>query len=851
MYRRIRNQFGAAGAGAIIVGVLLICMGLSVMGVKNYYLLSGYESQTIKFIPSDTELYSNINFYPVIWQLQNVKEENQGDELKELKKALEEFEEEHGISLEEVLVNWLEPEVSFSATGSRQVYKYIKAKVKLKNSKDEILSISRNLEFYYEMNGKYPDSLEELVPDYMEELPEGTEDKYFYRVEEEKNAFILEAAEDLHKDGGVSGKYPAYRGEKGKGAIIPCTEEMPEYAYPDWIMIGAVKDKDAIEETLAEKLPGGPGANEYKGEEIVTIEKAKVSYCLTDEFLLIANKEDTIKKSLDVYNGDGENVEENELYKAFKEKMPDHTLAYSFVNLDVILPHVYNDFTEGVSKELGAPALKALKSFGSIISATSGGLKMDSYLNIDKDTDSTLIKLIKKQDPPQLKSLDLIPEDTTMVYSTSEIKIIWEAGQEILTQFPEMKEKYDMALKMFTSFTQIDVEEDLIANFSGELTTSITSTPEYLENLKKAALINKCRIDLVNIGDALSMYQEDHSGEIPKEIDALIPDYLDNSPSAPENGEYIIVPITEEELNRILEEETEIESNNSEVIIDSGETLEEGKESVEEEAVTEETSNQEEAVTDETSNQEEAVTEPCNPEENTETPVVENKYPPFYIAYSGKLSITNIKEDYPRYYSHKGFTLGRDEKGNEINTPVPMPDTVTILGIKDKESLVKLITLGSMFFPGEIKENTYRGLTYTELTNSGDLIKSPFNICYAFVDGYFIMTVGETKRPMEKTIDTFRKNLKPLTENRDYKIAIKNIPSENLSTFGFINLQDFIEISETGIDDTLKKDILEDKLEEDLEERVMDFSEKVSYAWGSSKVEKDGFHWSIYIPLNF
>ncbi len=769
MYK-IKKQLGAAGGGMVVLGIMIICLGLSIMGVRNYYLLESYKTETIKFIPSGSEVYSCINFYPVIWQLKNINEENEPEELKELRRLMKEFEENNKINLEEILLEWIEPEISLSLFSTERLYYYGKALANLDRCKKEIRTIAGALESYYEKNGKYPKKMEELLPDYLEKLPEGAEEKYIYRAEEEGQVFILEAWEDLCKDAGVTGKYPAYRGEKGVGDLVPCTETMPETAYPEWLIVGAIKDREKLNSFISEKPYGEAVEIEYRGEKIITLEKAGVSYCLSEKSILVSDSEDLIKLSLDVRAGEKENIEGNELYREFKEKMVENSFAFTFFDLNKILPHIYKDFTEGIWLEAGTPVLKGLKSFGIIASANAGGVKVDTYLNIDKENESSIIKLVMKQDSPELSALEIVPEDITMLYSSGELKVLWQIIEEMLIHFPGLNDKYEAFHQMFAQFTQVDIEKDIIENLSGEITMSVKSTPEYLEGVKKISEVDKCKNSLALITGAVMEYQEKNEGTIPEKPEDLVPEYLTEVPEAPGDGKYIIAE-TEEETEDIYQ------------------------------------------------------------------------YPPFYTGYSGTMGIPEIAKGYPRYYSDMTFTLGTDDEGNEIHIPLPFPDNLIILGIKDAEALKKLITLACMFFPGEKSEKTFRGLTYTCLEVNDNKVQIPRCISYLFTEKYFILTTGKTKAPMEKTIDTLRKNQKSILENRDYKIAIKNIPGNNPVNFSFVNLKDFMEIAKAEGEFDKKPEILEDKM--------IDFSEKLSYAWSSTNVEKDCYHWSLFIPLNF
>lgn len=411
------KQTGVAGGGMIILGLMIISLWLSIMGVRYYSLLSSYKSESVKFISSDTEIYTNINFYPLIWQMKHMEKGKEGEEVKEFKKILSELEEKQGVNIEEILLEYIEPEISLSLFRTDKVYNYGKALAKLNKAKKEIALLSENLKIFYELNNEYPSELEELVPDYMEKLPEG---KYIYRAEgTENHVFILESYENEHKDAGITGNYPAYRGEKGAGNFIPYKEEIPETAYPEWLILGALKDRDTFNDFIKAKATWKAEKTEvYENTEIFQVEKSNINYCVKEKNLLVASDIELIKKSIDTGMEKIENIEKNELYKEFKEKMPDTTMAFTFVNFEKILPPIYNEVTSEPWSKIGKPELEAMKSMGFIVSGTTGGLKVDSYLKMNKESESTIIKLLLENDTPDLNSLKLVPYDVTMASST-------------------------------------------------------------------------------------------------------------------------------------------------------------------------------------------------------------------------------------------------------------------------------------------------------------------------------------------------------------------------------------------------------------------------------------------------
>lgn len=754
-------QRGVAEAGIMALSFLIICLGLSIMGVKNYYLLSNYKSETFKAIPSDVDVYANINFYPVIWQLEHTKEGEETQEIKDLKELLGIFQSKSGINLEKDLLSWMEPDLSFGLFKSENLYRYIKASRKLDKCKYDIYSTGNALEMYYEVNKSYPKELKELIPDYMEKLPLcPSEGKYEYKTEQDNQAFLLECCENAHIAAGLAGKNPSYRGEKGTGHLIEAQKDLPPNALPDVVLVTKVKDFTGAEAFFA-KLGGDVKASsvEYKGNKINSFEK-ELFFCFIDKFLIISNNEDTVKKSVDLLKEGQDNITKNKLFSKFMEKKPEYCLSSLFINLEHVLSPIAGDITKEPLSKILPPAIKAFKSYSVAFSGSRRGMKMDSYLNIDKESNSPVIKIFLDKNREQSSGLRIIPDDMSMVITSSDLKSGHEIGREFMKSFPDMEEKYKGLNQMVGLFTQLDIDRDIIENISGDLTVATSITENYLEDVKKMATVEKVKRDLTVLGEATLKYQKENGGKIPGKPEDLKPAYIAQIPSAPYGGSYVIIPSDEKQTG---------------------------------------------------------------------------EYPPFYTGFSGILP--GLEKDFPRYYSQNGITIGKDEKGQEKIMPVPMMDMVFVMGIKNKEPFKKLLDLATPFIPAKLEEVTYRGKGYSTFNNL-NVAANSFNLSWAFLGDYVVVSTGKTVKPMENVIDTFRGNRKSIVQMKDYKTAIQEMGDGQISGFSFMNMNDLLKVSA----------ILPEN-EEVGKENLEKVSEQFRYIWGSSMVEDDVIHSVIFIPL--
>ncbi len=541
-------QRGVAETTIMALSFLIICLGLSIMGVRNYYLLSNYKSETFKAIPSDVDVYANINFYPVIWQLEHTKSGEETQEIKDLKELLGIFQSKSKINVEEDLLSWMEADLSFGIFKSENLYRYIKAARKLDKCKHDLYSTGNALEMYYEVNKSYPKELKELMPDYMEKLPLcPSEGKYEYKTEQQNQAFLLECCENAHVEAGLAGKNPSYRGEKGKGHMIDSHREMPADALPDVLLVTKVKNMADAEAFIA-KI-GGDGkisSVEYKGTKINSFEK-ELFFCFTDTFLIISNNEDTVKKSVNTLKEDQDNITKNKLFSKFMEKKPEYCLSSLFINLEHILSPVAKDITKEPLNKILPPAIKAFRSYSVAFSGSGRGMKMDTYLNIDKESDSPVIKILLDKNREQSSGLKIIPDDMSMIVTSSELKSGHEIGREFMKSFPDMEEKYKGLNQMVGLLTQLDIDKDIIDNISGDLTVATSITETYLEDLKKMATVEKVKRDLTVLGEATLTYQKENGGKIPGKLEDLKPAYIAEIPSAPYGGSYVILPLDEKQ----------------------------------------------------------------------------------------------------------------------------------------------------------------------------------------------------------------------------------------------------------------------------------------------------------------
>ena len=541
-------QRGVAETTIMALSFLIICLGLSIMGVRNYYLLSNYKSETFKAIPSDVDVYANINFYPVIWQLEHTKSGEETQEIKDLKELLGMFQSKSGINVEEDLLSWMEADVSFGLFKSENLYRYIKAARKLDKCKQDIYSTGNALEMYYEVNKSYPKELKELIPDYMEKLPVcPSEGRYEYKTEQENQAFLLECCENAHISAGLSGRNPSYRGEKGKGHMIDSTREMPSDALPHVLLVTKVKDPDRAEAFIA-KIGGDAKifSEEYKDVKINSFEK-ELFFCFIDTFFIITNNEDTVKKSVDLLKEGHDDITKNKLFAKFMEKKPEYCLSSLFVNLEHILSPLARDITKEPISKILPPVIKALRSYSISFSGSARGMKIDSYLNIDKESDSPVIKIFLDKNREKASTLNIIPDDMSMAVTSSDLKSGHEIGREFMKSFPDMEEKYKSLNQMVGLFTQLDIDKDIIDNITGDFTMSASITEKYLEDMKKMATVEKAKRDLVALGEATLKYQKEHSGKIPEKPEDLKPSYIYEIPVAPHGGSYVILPSDEKQ----------------------------------------------------------------------------------------------------------------------------------------------------------------------------------------------------------------------------------------------------------------------------------------------------------------
>jgi hypothetical protein len=147
------------------------------------------------------------------------------------------------------------------------------------------------------------------------------------------------------------------------------------------------------------------------------------------------------------------------------EKKPEYCLSSLFINLEHVLSPLAGDITKEPLSKILPPAIKAFKSYSVAFSGSRRGMKMDSYLNIDKESNSPVIKIFLDKNREQSSGLMIIPDDMSMVVTSSDLKSGHEIGREFMKSFPDMEEKYKGLNQMVGLFTQLDIDRVIIENY--------------------------------------------------------------------------------------------------------------------------------------------------------------------------------------------------------------------------------------------------------------------------------------------------------------------------------------------------------------------------------------------------
>ena len=245
----------------------------------------------------------------------------------------------------------------------------------------------------------------------------------------------------------------------------------------EWTLMVQISDRDEAHdfvdkllEYLEDELYTEFDDDEIGGADVWIADDEAVAIGLTDEYLLIADSEDTIEDMLDnIDSPPTRSLAEDEQFIAAREALPEGRVMFVYAQVENYLEEIQDivdpwddvdpvwNWAESNTPEYVAASLSFIDKgvrFDVVSEAASRSLSLDSESG--------------------LRSAAAVPEDTLFLASYTGVTDAWEEFRDTLEDSdPWAAEDFDEFLDDMEDETGVDLERDVIESLTGEVSLAI------------------------------------------------------------------------------------------------------------------------------------------------------------------------------------------------------------------------------------------------------------------------------------------------------------------------------------------------------------------------------------------
>ena len=245
----------------------------------------------------------------------------------------------------------------------------------------------------------------------------------------------------------------------------------------EWVLMAHVSDRDEatdfvekLLEYIEDELYTDFDDDEVGDAELWIADDEPLAIALSNDYLLMADSEDTIEDTLDnIDSPPSRSLAADEQFIAAREALPEGRVMFVYAQIEGYLDTAESIFdpwgdTEGVwdwadrnTPEYVAASLSFIDKgmrFDIVSEAASGNL------SIDAETD--------------LQSASVVPEDTLFLLAYAGVTDAWEELRDTLEDTePSVAEGFDQFLDDLEVETGIDLERDVIESLTGEVSLAV------------------------------------------------------------------------------------------------------------------------------------------------------------------------------------------------------------------------------------------------------------------------------------------------------------------------------------------------------------------------------------------
>ena len=247
---------------------------------------------------------------------------------------------------------------------------------------------------------------------------------------------------------------------------------------PEWIVMVQVSDRDAavdfvddLTDYLEDELRVEFDEDEDDGVDLWVALDEPLAMGVTEDYMLIGDSEDTIEDIADrIESPPSRSLMDSESFIAAREMLPKERFLFAFAQTDDLID-MYLDAVDpfGDMDTVMSGLEENIPDFIAMSSAfIEDGVRFDIAYEMPPETTFAFDELT------QVRSHEVLPEDTVLMLSMSGLREAWEELQDFIADVdPYAADDLDESLDLFEDEFGVDVERDVIDALSGEVAIAL------------------------------------------------------------------------------------------------------------------------------------------------------------------------------------------------------------------------------------------------------------------------------------------------------------------------------------------------------------------------------------------
>ena len=261
---------------------------------------------------------------------------------------------------------------------------------------------------------------------------------------------------------------------------------------PEWVLLAQVGDRDAafafvedVADYLEDEFYMDFDVDDYRGADVWVADDEPMALGLTDEYLLVADGENTLKDIVrNLESPPSRSLADAEDFIAARELAPAKRFSFLFVQTEELL-EVFEDFIDPYGDQ-DAVLREIRDNTPEYVVASASFIERGIRLDLAAEAPSEGLDLDFEA---ALRSPDVVPADTLALVSGGGVQEIWKWYVDAIGDFDSyVADEFDRALRDFEDETGVDIEDDLIDRLTGEVAFALLSSDLTIEDFDTGEL---------------------------------------------------------------------------------------------------------------------------------------------------------------------------------------------------------------------------------------------------------------------------------------------------------------------------------------------------------------------------